>query len=395
MALALVFGFGVLVPSVLRGDEVVDWNVVLQRALFVSNTPGPAAARVAAIVHVAIFDAINGIERRYDPIHLTGSAPRGASRRAAAVQAAYATLVKLYPSQKSTFDQQRGASLAAIRSDAAVGNSYSVVRGIAWGQIVANAILVWRSTDGFDPSPSNYQGSNALGKWRPTPPAFAPGLFPSLAHTLPFAIPSPSSYRPAGPPALTSAQYAADLNEVKVIGELTSTLRTADQTEAARFWQGTAPTFWNRAAATAARQQHTTLSDNARLFALLNVAMADAAISCWDAKYFYEFWRPITAIRLASTDGNPDTVEQADWTPLIVTPPFPDYTANHASVSGAAHAVLTIYFGDDMAVEGTSEGLPGVVRSWPNFTAAADEANLARIWGGIHFRTAVRDGRIG
>jgi hypothetical protein len=363
----------------------------LQRALAVASTPGPAAARIEAIVHVAIFDAVNGIERRYIPIHVTRTAPRGASRRAAAVQAAYATLVKLYPSQKSTFDQKRAASFANIR---ACENSYAVVRGIAWGHIVANTILAWRSTDGFDPSPSTYQGSNAPGKWRPTPPAFAPGLFPSLAQTIPFAIPSPSSYRPAGPPALTSAQYAADLNEVKVIGELNGTLRTADQTEAAVFWQGTAPTFWNRAGESAARQRHTTLSDNARLFALLNIGMADAAISCWNTKYFYEFWRPITAIRLASTDGNPDTVEQTDWTPLIVTPPFPEYTSNHGALSGAAQTVLTMYFGNDAPVEGTSEGLPGVVRSWPNFSAAADEANLARIWAGIHFRTSVRDARI-
>src|SRR5437870_12873468 len=147
MALALVFGFGVLVPSIARADEVLDWNAVLQRALFVSNTPGFTASRVAAIVHGAIFDAVNGIERRYTRIHVTRGAPRGASRRAAAVQAAYATLVKLYPSQKSTFDQQRAASLADIR---AAETSYSVVRGIAWGQIVANAIFAWRSSDGFD-----------------------------------------------------------------------------------------------------------------------------------------------------------------------------------------------------------------------------------------------------
>jgi hypothetical protein len=192
---------------------------------------------------------------------------------------------------------------------------------------------------------------------------------------------------------LASAEYAADFNEEKVIGELGSTVRTADQTEAARFWGSTALTFFNRAAADAARQRHTNLSENARLFALLNVAAADGVISCWDAKYFYEFWRPITAIRLAGTDGNPDTAEQADWTPLLVTPPYPEYSSGHATFVGVAHAVLTIFFGDDMPVEGTSEGLPGVVRSWPNFTAAADEANEARIWGGIHFRTAVRDAR--
>jgi len=268
------------------------------------------------------------------------------------------------------------------------------VLGLAWGQHVAEEILAWRSTDGFDPSPSTYTGSTLVGKWRPTPPAFANGLFPSLPHTLPWVIPSPSSFRPPGPPALTSAKYTADYIEEKAVGETNSTVRTPDQTVAARFWAGTALTFWNRAAASAAVRRHTTLSETARLFALLNVAMADGAISCWDAKYFYEYWRPITAIRLASTDGNPDTAEQADWTPLIVTPPYPEYSSGHATVTGAGQAVLTIYFGNNLPVNGWSEALgEAYVRSWLNFSAAADEANLARIWAGIHFRTAVVDAR--
>ena len=171
-------------------------------------------------------------------------------------------------------------------------------------------------------------------------------------------------------------------------------MRTADQTTAARFWAGTALTFWNRAAASAAVRRPTSLLETARIFALLNVAMADGAISCWDAKYFYELWRPITAIRLASTDGNPDTEEQADWTPLIVTPPYPEYSSGHATVSGAGQAVLTIFFGNSPPVEGWSEALgEAYVRSWPNFSSAADEANLARIWAGIHWRTAVVDAR--
>ena len=151
--------------------------------------------------------------------------------------------------------------------------------------------------------------------------------------------------------------------------------------------------MWNRIAADTALQSHATLSENARLLALLNVAMADAAIACWEAKYFYEFWRPITAITLASTDGNPDTAEQADWAPLIITPPFPEYPSGHSAISGAAAAVLTRYFGDNIPIQGTAEGIIGVVRHWPNFSAAADEANGARIWGGIHFRSAVVDSR--
>jgi hypothetical protein len=382
-----------LFPSLVRADEVLDWNAVVQRALVASGIPGAGQFRPAAIVHASIFDAVNGIDRKFTPIHVTAEAPRGASRRAAAVQAAYTALVALFPAQSDAFAQDLETSLAGIAADSAIEHSQSIARGREWGEQVAKEILAWRSTDGFNTPTPPFLGSNEVGKWRPTPPGFLPGLFPQLAHTLPWVIPSPSSFRPGGPPPLASAEYAADFNEVKVIGELGSTVRTTDQTEAARFWYGTVTTFWNRAAATAARQRDTNLSENARLFALLNVAMADGVISSWDAKYFYEFWRPITAIRLASTDGNPDTAEQADWTPLLVTPPYPEYTAGHPTTTGAAHAVLTIYFGDDMPVEGTSEGLPGVVRSWPNFTAAADEANEARIWAGIHFRTAVRDGR--
>src|SRR5439155_16501164 len=185
--------------------------------------------------------------------------------------------------------------------------------------------------------------------------------------------PSPSSFRPPGPPALTSAKYTADYIEEKAIGELTSTVRTDDQTTAARFWAGTALTFWNRAAASATVRRHTSLLDSARLFALLNVAMADGAISCWDAKYFYELWRPYHAIRLASTDGNPDTEEQADWTPVIPHPPYPEYSSGHATITGAAHAVLAIYFGDNIPVQAWSEAMgQSIMRSWPNFTAAAD-----------------------
>jgi hypothetical protein len=401
IALFVVLGLGSISVSFTRADstsdEVLDWNAVLRVAIVsplnVPPVPAPLQFRLAAIVHTAMFDAFNGVGRRYTPIHVSAEAPAGASRRAAVVQAAYTTLLALLPASSALYDAQLEASLAAIAAVPAAENSESIERGRAWGLQVANEILAWRAADGFAPPDPPYFGSNAPGKWRPTPPAFLPGLAPSLGHTLPFVIPSPSSFLPAGPPSLTSAEYAADVNEVKAVGELTGAVRTADQTEAAFFWAGTAMTLWNRVAASAAVERHTTLSENARLFALLNVAMADGSISCWNTKYDYEFWRPITAIRLASTDGNPDTAEQADWTPLIVTPPFPEYTSAHSSISGAAQAVLTSFFGDQLPVEGTSEGLPGVVRTWPNFSAVADEANLARIWGGIHFRTAVVDGR--
>jgi hypothetical protein len=400
VVVAVLLGLGVFSPTSTHAarpsDEVLDWNGVL-RAAVVSplNSPPisePARFRVGAIMHAAMFDALNGIERRYTPIHVASDAPSGASRRAAIVQAAYTTLSTLVPAPSAMYDQQLEASLAAIAARPAESGE-AIERGRAWGQQVAEQILAWRAGDGFNTPTPPYLGSDVPGKWRPTPTAMASGLLPQLAQTLPFVVPSTMDYRPADPPALTSAAYAADLAEVKAIGEATSATRTADQTQSARFFAATAMTFWNRTAERAAVRQRMSLSDNARMFAMLNTAMADAIISAWAAKYHFEYWRPLSAIRLASTDGNPATEEQADWSPLVTTPAYPEYAAGHPSISGAGQAVLTSYFGNQMPLEGTSEGLPGVVRSWPSFGAAADEANLARIWAGIHFRTGVTTGR--
>ena len=399
----LSFGLAIALPSVGGADEVLDWNAVVRRAIGVAATPGALQGRLAAIVHVSIFDALNGIERRFTPIHVEGEAPAGASRRTAVAQAAYTSLVGLFPAQSAAFATDLETSLAAIADDAAIESSESIALGRAWGEQVANEILAWRAADGLNPPDPPYMGSLDVGKWRPTPRPGAtpgdpelpglPGSFPTLARTTPFVIPSPSSFRPLGPPALTTQEYADSVNEVKLVGERVTAARTADQTESARFWAGTVLTFWNRAAVSGALARHTTLSENARLFALLNAGIADAQVACWDAKYYFELWRPITAIRLASTDGNDATIEQTDWTPLIVTPPYPEYYSGHQSGSGTAQAILTAHFGSQMPVTGFSEGLPGVTRSWPSFAAAADEALLARIWSGIHFRFAMLDTR--
>jgi len=375
-------------------DQVLFWNDVVLRAIRVSTPPVPGALqqRLAAIVHVSMFDAVNGIERRYTPIHVDPDAPRGASMRAAAAQAAYTALTGLFPAQ--TFDDDLAMSLDAIAADAAHENSTSIARGRAWGEQVAMEVLAWRAADGLVPPAPPFLGGSAVGEWRPTPPGFLPGLVPTMATTLPFVIEQPWSFRsPVGPPSLTSAEYAAGVNEVQSVGSATSVTRTDDQTQAARFWGATANSFWNRAAADASRAHHLTLSENARLFALLNSAQADAIISCWDSKYFFVFWRPITAIRLADTDPNPDTTADPAWTPLLVTPNYPEYDSGHQSVSRSSATVLIAYFGDDTPIEGFSEGLPGVVRHWANYTAAADEAFMARIWSGIHFRFTMEDTR--
>jgi hypothetical protein len=394
-------------PSVSAADEVLDWNTIAVRAMQTNTATPPASnavpaalqPRLLSIVHMAIFDAVNGIDRRFGPIRAHHRAPRGASRSAAAVWAAYTVLNTMFPAQGVALFADLTASLVAIP-----GDPDSIQAGRNWGTGVAMEILASRSADGFDPSPSAYVGSMAVGKWRPTPrPNPTPGgpelaglngQFPWLGQMEPFVIRSPLKFRSEGPPRLSSREYARDLNEVKSVGELGSLTRNDDQTQSARFWSGSASAIWNRAAATAARRRHLTLLENARLFALLNIATADAIISCWDAKYHFELWRPITAIRLADTDGNSETVAKTDWTPLIVTPPYPEYDSGHQSISGSAQQILTAFFGKRMRVESYSEVFgTGVVRTWRNFAAAADEAFMARIWAGIHFRFAMEDTR--
>jgi hypothetical protein len=308
-----------LVP--LRADEITDWNQTLFRAALVGGTTPLVITRVAAIVQAAVFDAVNGIDRRYAPIHVPPAGPAGASREAAAVKAAYATLVQLYPAQKGTLDATYAVSLAAI---GARESSASIASGIGWGQAVADDILSWRSTDGFTPAPPPFLGGTGVGMWRPTPPAFAPGAGPQFAQMTPWVINAPGQFRPAGPPALMSARYAADFNETRTVGRVSSSTRTPDQTIFAWVWaSGTASYLWNNVALSlidrpsgesdndgdreGRDRHHPSTLENARLLALLNLAIADAAIGCWDAKYTYVFWRPVTAIPLAATDGNPAT----------------------------------------------------------------------------------------
>jgi membrane-associated phospholipid phosphatase len=387
-----------------RADAVTDWNGNTQRAIKAANTAPAVTARVFAIVHAAVFDAVNGIERRYAPYHVDFEAPhRGASRRSAAIQAAYAVLINLFPSQRTTFDAQRMASLAAIATEddpddvdpnGSDSDSDSVARGIAWGQTVADDILAWRSTDGLSVVLPPFLGGTAAGQWRPTPPDFRTAVFPQMATLVPFAIPSPSSFRPPGPPALSSARYAADFNEVKTLGARISSIRTAEQTQIALFWDDNGGVQWNRIAVAVSGAHHNTLSENARLLAMLNIALADAAIVAWDGKYHYDSWRPVTAIPLGDTDGNPLTLADPGWIPLRpLTPAHQEYPSAHSTNTGAAATVLAAFFGDDTTFSADSDALPGVIRTWARFSDASLEVNNARVYFGIHFRSAVVDGR--
>ncbi len=381
--------------SVALADEITDWNRNMLQAAFTAGTSPLLTTRVAAIVQSAVFDAVNGIERHYTPIHVEPNAAPGASRRAAAVQAAYAALVKIYPSQKPDLDTKLAASMAAIASEEAAQNSVAIQRGVEWGQTVADAIWAWRLTDGITPPPPPFLGGNAPGQWRPTPPALAPGAGTAFVHMTPWVIQSSSQFRPAGPPALASDRYAADFNETKGMGSISSASRTTDQTLYARFWHSASgDSFWDNVAVSLARERNLTFSAKARLLALLNLAIADAGIGCFEAKYFYSFWRPVTAIPLAATDGNAGTIEDPAWTPLLVTPGFPEYPSAHACGSSAAATILADYFGESTAFVVTSDdpSMVGVTRFFPNFTAAVAEINNARVFAGIHFRSACNDG---
>ena len=394
ICLALVLAIGA--SSLSYADEVLDWNAVLRRAVVTAATPGALQPRIAAAMHVAMFEAYNGIEKRFTSIHdVSGEAPRGTSKRAAVVYAAYNTLLAFFPAQAADFANDLDASLAGIAADSAIDNSESIARGREWGEHVAAEIVAWRNTDGLNPPPPPYLGSLAVGKWRPTPPAFAPGLAPNLGQILTFVIPNGSTFRPAGPPPLMSTEYADDVNEVQRIGNAAALPadRSADGTESARFWAGTALTAWFRIAEAVSRQNHLTLSENDRLFTLMSVAMADSVITCWDSKVLL---RAVATVPRHSPRGHRQQSGHdpgSAWTPLIVTPPYPEYYSGHQGLDRTSATVLIAYFGDSTPIETTSESLPGVTRHWSNFTAAADDAFMARIWGGIHFRFSMDDAR--
>src|SRR5262245_48649723 len=400
---SLLIAVLLLVTPMANADEVTDWNLITIDALRVGGLAFGGPFRGVAIVQSAVFDALNGIEQRYTPIHVQPAAAPGASRRAAVVQAAYASLLgvltNLTPAQKSDLDAKRAASLAAIASSEAAGHSQSIARGIDWGQKVADAILAWRSTDGFTPPPPAYFGISAPGQWRSTPPAFAPFAGLQFATMPPFVLDSSTQFTVPVPPALTSAQYSAEFEEVKRLGAIASPTRTADQTLAARFWASTSgPHYiWNTVARTLSEERHLTLSENARLLALMNVSLIDAFIAAWNGKKTHNFWRPITAIQLADTDGNPATNPDPAWTPLLVTPPYPDQPSGLNATCAAMATVLAAFLGNNTAItiqtDSTVPGLAGVTRPFPDFSSALDEVVDARVWSGIHFRYADVDAR--
>jgi hypothetical protein len=375
----------------LSGDVVIQWNQVVLAAIRNDKPSLGFLTRDLAIVQTAIYDAVNAIDHTGSVFHVRANAPAGASPVAAADAAGLFTASALFPTDTALFQATYQAALAGVPDGKAQA------QGIAVGRFVAERTLISRATDGANAFVSYVPGS-APGDWRPTPPTFAPAQTPQWPRVTPFALKRGSQFRPAPPPALTSAAYAAAFNETKDFGSINSTVRTPQETEVAKFWEGKAGTpqvagYWNEIAQSAATSRGNSLDQNARLFAELNVTLADAVIAHFDAKYTYNRWRPITAIPLAAQTGNAGTVADPNWLPLLNTPPNPSYVSGHGAVSGAAATVLAHSFGtDNVSFSVTSDDLKGVTHSFASFSAAATEAENSVVWGGIHFRFDVTAG---
>ncbi len=370
------------------GAIVIAWNKEL---LHIVQTPGAQPATVHptrsyAILHAGIYDAVNSITRDAPPYLFSVPAPSTARPDAAAAQAGHDTLVALYPKWKAALDQQLASELATIPGE--TGKQ----QGIQVGQAVAARLIAIRATDGSDITPPPFVPGNQPGNYQLTPPKFAAPVFTNWSNVTPFVLNNAAQFRPGPPPALTSQAYAQALNEVKSLGQNTSTTRTPEQTVIGKFWAGPIWNTWNEIAENAALAHHTNLETTARLFAVLNLSFADSTIAFYDTKYHYQLWRPVTAIRLANTAGNPAVVDDPTWTPLTPTALDPAYPSAHGVISGDAATVLSDFFGNQDQVRVTSNVLPGVVRSFTSYNDVATEAGLSRIYSGQHTRIDIEVG---
>jgi len=384
MALAAISFAG---PLALAADNaVLYWNEQALNATRLARNPPPIASSFYAAYHVAIFDAVNGITHTHRSWINQDPAPAGADMDAAIASASFAML----NAQWGQAANPRNFQVAYDQALAGIPDGPGKTSGIAWGKQVAGLVLAERAKSGMaTPIPGQYS-STEPGKWRETPPGFRPPVLPHWAKVTPFVMTSPSQFRAPPPPAVDSQQQADELMQIARIGARDGAERTEYETLSAPFWAddlGTAtpPGHWNVIAQDLTRRNQLSTPDTARLFALLNMACADAGISCWDTKFFYRTWRPETAIRELDPKLNAHMTPKPDFIPLMMTPAFPSYTSGHSTFSGAAERILQRYFGtDDIEFTVISEGLPGAVRTFKSLSACQKEIGMSRLFGGIH-----------
>jgi len=409
LGLLALTGFGI--PHEAAADEVLDWNITGFDATAAGGQNNIVISRTMTMMHLAVHDALNAIERRYEPYLYEGKAQSTALPAAAIAAAARHVLVAVIPSWGKPEQREKALGIVDSAYTAAlekVPDGLPKTQGIAVGQAAAAAMLAARKADGSSAA-AQYTPGTAPGQWRPHPnpvpanppipdPALAsgnwPAMLPQWGHVTPFTMAAPWQFRLPGPPALASADYARDYEEVKRLGGKNSTARTAEQSEIARYWYEGSPQGWSRIARVVSAERGQDRWDNARLLALVNAVIADGFIAGADTRYLYNFWRPVTAIRAGDPNGNEATAADPAWETFLNTPPLPDYPSTHSVAGGAASVVLARFFGNDQIAFTMTSGPPfaGITRSFRSFSHAARENADSRVYAGIHFRRACQDG---
>src|ERR1700720_262331 len=371
-----------------RADAVLDWNVIAVNTAVANHQNPFAQARYAAIVQLAVFEAVNSITGEYKPYLGTITAPPGASAEAAAIEAAYHVLSTYFPASSSALLAARTNSLAHIRDGQAKSD------GIAIGDAVASAVIALRANDGSSPPQFKVPGPAVPGEWQATPSCpivngVAVGIAFQWQNVTPFGIPSASDFLLDPPPALASNQYAKAYNEVMTVGSIDSTERPQDRSDVALFYAASSPTLvFNQAVQQVAQEQGRSLSENARALAIMNMATHDSLVASFLNKYHYNFWRPETAIHAGDTDGNPKTDPDPSFVPFVTTPCFPSYPSNHGSAAnGAAETLKRIYGEGGHSITLSNPAVPDIVLQYTTFKQITDDISDARVYGGIHFRT--------
>lgn len=389
MSSALVLFAAALFPAAAKADVVTDWNKIADTAVVTNARRAAGAALVdMAYVHAAVYDAVNAIERTHTVYAVAPERvpARDTSKEAAGATAAYKVLLKLFPAQEAFLTEKYTQYITALP------DNEQRLAGVALGSEIASKFMALRAGDGRD-AVVPFTPWTGAGNWQPTPPAFAPNpLTPWMATMKPFLIESPSQFRPEGPPALNSAEFAADYNETRIYGALNSAARTPEQTQIGLFYTEHTGAQYSRIFRQFAAARNLSTADDARLFAMLYLSIADSLIAGWDAKYYYHFWRPVTAIRAGNTDGNELTEIDPNWLPLAATPGHPEYPAAHGCLTAAYAEVLREFFGTKKVAIALSSTVTNSTRNFDNTDDIIKEIIDARIFGGMHYRASGRDG---